>query len=65
MEPITNSAPLGRFHARTSRDGESRQRDGAPYFELNWINSNTKAVAEIQFEDGLWLLVGREDLLSL
>ena len=57
--------PLGIFHARVTRDGAAVARDGQVYVLMNEMGSFTTdqpTELEIMFEDGVWMLVGQDDL---
>lgn len=56
--------PQGVFHAVSTRDGEAVARDGQPYYRTNLKGEDHigEAVYEIEFADGLWMLVTAADL---
>jgi hypothetical protein len=63
------SEMLGHFRARVTRDGEAMARDGQPYFAMNRLPEVNPAgedreLFEIQFADGLWMLVREDDLVA-
>lgn len=65
-----NSAPLGRFRAHSTRDGGALARDGQPYYAINRLSETSKPdrerdLFEIQFADGLWMLVRLDDLVQV
>ena len=65
-----NSAPLGRFRAHSTRDGEAFARDGQPYHAINRLSETSKPkgerdLFEVQFADGLWMLVRLDDLVQV
>lgn len=62
MDPIATATPLGRFHAKETRDAEAQRRNGSPFFALNWLSSSTEEVAEVQFGDGMWMLASHDDI---
>jgi hypothetical protein len=60
---------IGIFRARATRDGEALARDGEPYFAMNRLEEanrpeRERALYEIQFGDGVWMLVREDDLVS-
>jgi hypothetical protein len=60
---------IGIFHARVTRDGEALARDGQPYFSMNRLverhrPEGERALFEIQFADGMWMLVREDDLVT-
>lgn len=60
---------IGVFRARSTRDGEAVSRDGQRYFSINRIEeqnppSGARALYEIRFGDGLWMLVREDDLVA-
>lgn len=60
---------IGVFHARITRDGEALARDGHPYFAMNRLverhrREEERALFEIQFADGMWMLVREDDLVA-
>ncbi|MEL4356512.1 MULTISPECIES: hypothetical protein [unclassified Luteococcus] len=59
--------PLGIFRAVSSRDGVACERDGQVYVAMNMLGSSSgRAVAEVQFSDGVWILADPEhDLFPL
>jgi hypothetical protein len=64
------SAPIGTFHAHSTRDAEALIRDGWPYFAITRLEETSKPPAErdlfeIQFEDGLWMLARLDDLVAV
>ena len=54
--------PLGWFHAVKTRDGQARERDGAPIFLANELEAADVSVFEVQFADGLWMLAAPDDI---
>lgn len=65
-----SSVPIGRFRAHSTRDGEALSRDGQPYFAINRLSETSKPdggrdLFEIQFADGLWMLVRFDDLVQV
>jgi hypothetical protein len=66
---MANDGRLGCFRARVTRDGEAMARDGQPYFamhrlaEKNPVGSD-RDLFEIQFADGLWMLVREDDIVA-
>lgn len=67
MESVGNE--IGVFRARVTRDGEALARDGHPYFAVNRLVERHRpegkgALFEIQFADGMWMLVREDDLLA-
>lgn len=60
--------PLGTVHARRTRDGAALAREGQVYVLVNELPHQTTDVeeneVEVMFEDGVWMLVSREDLTS-
>jgi hypothetical protein len=61
--------PVGVFRARVTRDGEALARDGQPYFAMNRLSElnrpdGERALFEIRFADGLWMLVREDDLVA-
>lgn len=64
-----NDGRIGVFRARVTRDGEAVARDGQPYFQMNRMAEADRpdgdgALFEIQFADGLWMLVREDDLVA-
>lgn len=60
---------LGIFRARVTCDGEALARDGQPYFAMNRLDERNRAAGdrelfEIQFADGVWMLVREDDLVT-
>ena len=60
---------IGVFRARVTRDGEALARDGQPYFAMKCLSElnrpdGERALFEIQFADGLWMLVREDDLVA-
>lgn len=60
---------IGVFRARKTRDGAALARDGEPYFAINRVDERNRpagerALYEIQFADGLWMLVREDDLVA-
>lgn len=60
---------IGIFRARVTRDGEALARDGQPYFSMNRLSElnradGERALFEIQFADGTWILVREDDLVA-
>lgn len=41
-----SSAPLGRFRAHSTRDGEALARDGQPYYAINRLSDASKPDGE-------------------
>jgi hypothetical protein len=67
METVAHA--IGVFRARVTRDGEALARDGQPYFSMNRLGEQDRpdgerALFEIQFADGLWMLVREDDLVA-
>jgi hypothetical protein len=67
MESVARE--IGVFRARVTRDGEALARDGQPYFSMNRLSElnrpdGERALFEIQFADGLWMLVREDDLVT-
>lgn len=65
----TNDGPIGIFRARVTRDGAALARNGEPYFALNRLAEtnrpgHVRTLFEIQFADGIWMLVREEDLVT-
>jgi hypothetical protein len=65
-----SSTPIGRFRAHSTRDGEALARDGEAYFAINRLSETSKPggqqdLFEIQFADGLWMLVRLDDLVQV
>lgn len=65
-----SSVPIGRFRARSTRDGQALARDGESYFAINRLSEASKPegerdLFEIQFADGLWMLVRLDDLVQV
>lgn len=65
-----SSTPIGRFRAHSTRDGEALARDGQPYYAINRLSETSKPpgerdLFEIQFADGLWMLVRLDDLVQV
>jgi hypothetical protein len=65
-----SSAPIGRFRAHSTRDGEALARDGQPYYAINRLSERSRSegerdLFEIQFADGLWMLVRLDDLVQV
>lgn len=61
--------PVGVFRARVTRDGEALARDGQPYFDVNrLVEANrphgARDLFEIQFADGVWMLVREDDIVA-
>jgi hypothetical protein len=68
MGRMSNDGRLGCFRARVTRDGEAMARDGQPYFAMNRLLEVNPAggdrdLFEIQFADGVWMLVREDDLV--
>jgi hypothetical protein len=64
-----NDGRIGVFRARVTRDGEALARDGQPYFRMNRMAEANRPdpdrdLFEIQFADGLWMLVREDDLVA-
>ena len=57
----------GVFRALATRDGEARRPDGQPYTAINGMGRTPGGVElfEIQFLDGMWMLVEEGDLEAL
>ena len=60
---------LGVFRARVTRDGEALARDGEYYWAMNRVHEDhrpdgERPLYEIQFEDGMWMLVREDDLVA-
>ena len=60
---------IGIFRSRVTRDGAALARDGEPYFAMNRLGEanraeGERALFEIQFGDGMWMLVREDDLVS-
>lgn len=60
---------IGCFRARATRDGEARARDGQAYFAMRRLEESSprpgeRALFEIQFADGHWMLVREDDLVA-
>jgi len=67
MESVRNA--IGVFRARVTRDGEALARDGQPYFAMNRLveahcPEGERPLFEIQFADGMWMLVREDDLVA-
>jgi hypothetical protein len=64
LRSLPTGEPQGVFHAVSTRDGEAVARDGQPYFrtKLKGEDHVGEAVYEIEFADGLWMLVTAADL---
>ena len=65
----SNDGRIGYFRARVTRDGEAIARDGQPYFAMNRLAEDSPSLGdrdlfEIQFADGLWMLVREDDLVA-
>lgn len=65
----TKDGRIGVFRARVTRDGEALARDGQPYFRMNRMAEASRPdgdrdLFEIQFADGLWMLVREDDLVA-
>ena len=54
--------PLGTFHAISSRDAASLERDGHTYYAINNVPTAVGIEWEVMFADGQWLLARLEDL---
>lgn len=66
---MSNDGRIGYFRARATRDGVAIARDGEPYFAMNRLQEENPAdgdrdLFEIQFADGLWMLVREDDLVA-
>ena len=64
-----NEEPIGIFHARVTRDGAALARNGERYFAMNRLAETNRpgrarTLFEIQFADGVWMLVREEDLVT-
>ena len=60
---------IGVFRARVTCDGDALARDGQPYFDMNRLAEKNRPegerdLFEIQFADGLWMLVREDDLVA-
>ena len=60
---------VGIFRARVTRDGEALARDGQPYFDMNRLDEENRPdgerdLFEIQFADGIWMLVREDDIVA-
>lgn len=60
---------IGNFRARVTRDGEAKVRDGQPYYAMNRLAEaqrpdGARDFFEIQFADGLWILVRENDIVA-
>jgi hypothetical protein len=67
MESVAREIEV--FRARVTRDGEALARDGQPYFSMNRLRELNRpdwerALFEIQFADGLWMLAREDDLVA-
>lgn len=65
----TSDGRIGCFRARVTRDGEALARDGEPYFAMHRLEESSprpgeRALFEIQFADGHWMLVREDDLVA-
>lgn len=65
---MSNDGRIGYFRARVTRDGEAMVRDGQLYFAMNRLPELNPAggdrdLIEIQFADGVWMLVREDDLV--
>jgi hypothetical protein len=55
--------PLGVFRAVTTRDHVALQRDGVPYYDIDYIREQPDGpLYEIRFADGDWMLASIHDL---
>lgn len=66
---VNPGGSIGVFRARSTRDGEALARDGEPYFAMNRLEEENRIegdrdLFEIQFGDGLWMLVREDDLVA-
>lgn len=65
---MLRSVPTGKqqgiFHAISTRDGVARERDGQSFYAANpkGIDSKGVEVYEVEFNDGLWMLVTALDM---
>jgi len=60
---IKSVRPRGTFHARRTRDGEARRRDGQTFVLINELSSSgPEQTFEIMFEDGVWMIAASDDL---
>ncbi|MFC7501527.1 hypothetical protein ACOACQ_03335 [Nocardioides sp. CPCC 206347] len=60
---------IGIFRSRVTRDGEALMRDGQPYFQMSRMPEASRPdgdrdLFEIQFADGIWMLVREDDLVA-
>lgn len=65
-----SSAPMGRIRAHSTCDGEALAREGQPYCAINRLSETSKRqwerdLFEIQFADGLWMLVRLDELVQV
>lgn len=65
-----SSTSIGRFRAHSTRDGEALARDGEAYLVIDRLSETSKPegqqdLFEIQFADGLWMLVRLDDLVQV
>ena len=61
--------PSGTFRARVTRDAAALERDGEQYFAMNRLEElhgrpDDRSLYEIQFADGVWMLVRENDLVA-
>jgi hypothetical protein len=66
---MKRSEPIGTFKARVTRDAAALERDGERYFAMNRLvelhgRPGDRALFEIQFRDGAWMLVREDDLVT-
>jgi hypothetical protein len=64
-----NDGRIGVFRACVTRDGEALTRAGQPYFAMNRLAEANRPdgdrdLFEIQFADGLWMLVREDDIVA-
>ena len=66
---MERSEPIGTFRARVTRDAAALERDGEQYFAMNRLEElhgrpDDRPLYEIQFADGVWMLVRENDLVA-
>lgn len=66
---MNDDGRIGVFRACVTRDGEALTREGQPYFAMNRLAEANRPYGdrdlfEIQFADGLWMLVREDDIVA-
>jgi hypothetical protein len=63
MFSVPTRQPIGFFEPRATKDAQAQMRQGTLIFAINWLQTQAdEDVAEIQFDDGTWMLAGSTDI---